>query len=353
MKSLSSRILFSLVIFLRLTFSENAFAGLWEQVEKAIHASKTRPNFTEILKTIPLLTSDFELDSPEYPKEISVANGRIVITTEYVISYSDTARQRAEIKIPLELPKIEGIKKQGSKRVNLDGVRIALDITPQFHEPNISVGKLSYLDFVTGIQTQLETNLRQNGAKIDLIRPKMRLEAATTDQINEAPHDIVISLSFNNDKQTCMTTFCAGNILGKELSNERNRARFIAALFHAKQVHSVELGECIARTCQNALKVELLPWTAERFEGNSGPVRPEMLPAPLKLNQKEGTYLGISTRNTWLNHVFGPVVVNPFPDMQWVKNQVALQGEDSFIQSYSQALGQAVFEFVQSKPDLF
>ena len=340
------------VIFLSaLIYSQACFAGLWEDVERAIQNRRVQPSFSEIIKALPLITSQFTLDDPIQPSKITVAGGYLVITQQNLQSFAQIGAEKPEFEYALNHPVQKKYQSTGIPKKDLSGVRVALDVGPDGQNYK-QIGALPYSEFMTFLQDGLARELRKFDAQVEYFRPNNPLSQEFQDKVNQDPVDIVVSLNFNNDKQDCMTTFCGGNIMQKEFGRDRDRARFIMSLFTGKSLHSVQLGACVSEHCRIKLGVAPMTDVQKRFDGNAAPVSVYSVPG-LKLQVLDGSYAGISTRNLAWNHIFAQAFVNPFPDMQWVREQVKGGKEKEFIDYYSQALAGAVLEFVRDKSELF
>jgi hypothetical protein len=63
-----------------------------------------------------------------------------------------------------------------------------------------------------------------------------------------------------------------------------------------------------------------------------------------ELETSEGYFNGIATRNLIHNGFFAQAAVVPFPDMQWVRNEVKIGYESEWIASYARTLTDAVLD---------
>ena len=269
--------LISLICFSALFFAQTSLAGLWEDVERAIQVRRVQPSFSEILKTLPLITSHFTLDDPDQPTKIVVAGGYVVITPGHLQSFAQPGAPKPEFEYALNHPVQKSSLSSGVAKKDLSQVRIALDVGPDGQNYK-QIGELPYSEFMSLLQDELAQKLRKQGAVVEYFRPTHPLSQEVQDRVNQDPMDIVITMTFNNDKQNCMTTFCGGNIMQKEFGRDRDRARFVTSLFTGKSLHSVQLGACMSERCQSKLGVEPMQDVQKRFDGNAAPVSVAVAP---------------------------------------------------------------------------
>jgi hypothetical protein len=252
----------------------------------------------------------------------------------------------------------------------LQEITVAIDVLethPLFDA--LVFGSLTYKDFVLSLRARLSEKLSAQGARPSFLRPENPITTDTTDMLNSHPSKtpkFVVALQFNNDKQDCMTTFCAGNILQNEsISSPRQKARMVHALLTGKAIQSARMAACLTHSCQNNLHVQPLEWEQSSFRGNTTAIamthpfgRSSILdtyPTPTQ-REKSPYYDGFTTRNLLHNGIFAEAVVVPFPDMQWVCKQVkqhmktmpADEAVANWIEEYTEALTQGLIMYTQN-----
>jgi hypothetical protein len=352
------------VFFLLFSFitSVTAYCGdIWEITNTAIENSKIKSSYPQVRSYLHLLTY---APITEKLGNLIIADGYIVINKESIRSYNNTS-DFFENKAPEYEYNFSKTSEEHKAEPRKDRapITIALDIIPEhqdFTDPIFL--DLGYKEFVLRVQAELKLSLTKfMGAQILLLRPQnlSKIEPASIDRINSRPPEIVISTQFNNEKQDCMVTFCAGNILEKELKDLRQRARFVQSLVTGKHFFSASLGALITKKCQEKLGVRPLNWQQALFKNDNAPkgnaaqvkVSEEISPGA-QLEQDQGFFNGIATRNLWLGGIHAKAVVIPFPDMKWVRSKMK-ETEGKWIKNYVDAISEAVLEFVTNNPALF
>lgn len=346
-----------------LASSAVSLAGIWDLTSRAVAQNKFKVTYQHVESHLEFLTpSDNIVRLEDRDGTILVGEGYIVINRSGVRSYKNPEDHAQGIAPEFEF-RFEELAdeahgyvpvKAALPRKGLEGIRIAIDILATHANFGDPIGTWKYDSFIAELQAVLGTKLREVGAEVSQLRPSIQITADTVDGLNANPPHIVISPQFNNDKQDCMLTFCGGNILKKEMAAERQRARFVEAALTGKHVFSAGLAACMTQHCQEKLKVEPLAWQKASFEGNARPLPISMaVRAAAKLPEDQGHFNGIAARNLLQNGLFAKAVVVPFPDMHWVRGQVAEGHEAEWIAQYAGVLVDAVLDYVSKHSKTF
>lgn len=323
------------------------FANIWEQTRNSIQSKKSFLSYESVVQYMDLLMTPEGITQDENDV-IVIGNGHIMLSPESIKSFKNIGDvdPEFEYKFAEHVPQ----NNERTKREDLEGIRIALDVVKvNQYFTNTLVGQMPYEQFVEVLQQSLARHLQAAGAEITFLRPKIALSAKVMDSMNDYPPHIVMSPQFNNDNQDDMVTFCAGNILPEELKSETNRARFIEAALTGKHISSVLLGACITKHCQDELGVGTLSWKKASFEGNARPINGKKFLGAINLDIKEKNFNGIMTRNLLHNRIFAQAVVNPFPDMHWIRKQIVSGQELDWIEKYTNMLSDAVIDYVKMR----
>lgn len=327
-----------------LCFSNATRANVWDQLRNSVNNKSRLLNYQEIRQHMNLLMP---------PKatlvmgngNIVLGGGFIVITKESIKSFKNNNDEDPEFEYKFSEHVPQGTS--NATRKDLQGIRIMLDVASvNQYFSNTTIGEMSYEDFVEQLRKTLASALSEKGADISYLRPDTALNAANLDAINDNPPHIVMSPQFNADNQDDMVTFCGGNIGVQELKHETNRARLVEALLTGKHINSVRLGACVTEQCKEEFGVQPLSWKKASFEGNARPISAEIFADDINLETEQEHFNGIMTRNLAHNRIFAQAVVIPFPDMQWVRNQIKSGNEMSWIERYAQTLSNAVMRYV-------
>lgn len=318
--------------------SQTALASdLWSSVERKFASSFVKFDFNSIKAFMPLLTSPNNYTITD--DRIEIAGGLIVITKQYIRSYSRTNTMEFEYRLP-DGPENEGPTMEEN---NLNGIRIDLDYGPthRYFTDAQKIDGLSYHQLTNELREKLAEKLRESGAFVSFLRPDVKvLDAA---KLNEDPNHIVFSFGYNADDHKCMTTFCAGNSLLSELTDavrgERERARVVEAAVTGKHWNSADLGACITSSCISEMGVDALNPSRSTFEGNALGVPLSALDNRRDLPDDGERVYGLATRNLLHNGIWANAVVMAFPDLAWVRAECAKEGgHEAFIESYTTAI---------------
>ncbi len=315
-----------------------AFSTIWERVTSALEQSPRILDYQEIKQHLALLIDPSNI-AEEEDDIISIAGGYFTLSPTELKSFKHPGDEIPEYVY-------QWGPRSSSQKPVLPGLVVEIDVVKNSNYFNaIKIGNYSYLEFVEALRDGLARQLRERDTAAVLTRNERPKD---TSAVSPCPH-ILISPQFNNDKQDCMTTFCGGNFMKKELASEVMRARFIHSALTGKAASSVGLGACITRHCQEKLGVGALDWRQASFEGNVRPIASECLIHEINdLEESAGFVNGIGVRNLWHNGYFAEAVVIPFPDMQWVLKQIAKSSADAWIEEYTAVLADAVIEYAKN-----
>jgi hypothetical protein len=355
---LSKRFFISAATAAALAFPTLGLCDIWTQTQKVISTSHIKMGFEQVRTHLPLLTEPGNIVAASDKKDTwIIAGGYIVVDPGSIRSYKNPTDFKEGAAPEFEYSfQQASLPRSFELRKDLKGVRITLDIIPQHpYFKDLTIGEWNYDKFVFEIQNALAKSLDDDGAIISFLRPKIdQINAGIVNEINENPPHIVISPQFNNDQQDCMVTFCGGNISAKELAVDRQRARFIESAVTGKALNSANLGACIAKHCQEKLKVQPLDWKKASFEGNAYAVAEDTaIPGAAHLQKSEGKLNGIAMRNLVHNGIFAQAVAVPFPDMKWIRDQVQPKHELEWINQYTQAIKEGVLDYLSKTPLAF